>query len=116
MPAPQAGGNEPARPGRWAEQQHATRILSDPVRGDRTVSGMPVRVPRANLIRGSAGGDRGAASGGSGRPGAGPEAKAPATPVPQRSPEAARSLLRGFQRGADRAAQQAPAPGEGADH
>jgi signal transduction histidine kinase len=115
VPAPQAGGNEPARPGRWAEQQHATRILSDPVRGEQTVAGMPVRVPRANLIRGSAGGDRGAASGGSGRPGAGPEAKAPATPVPHRSPEAARSLLSGFQRGADRAAQQAPAPGEGAD-
>jgi signal transduction histidine kinase len=111
VPAQQAGGSGPAPPDSRAEQQHAMQILSDPVRGDRTVAGMPVRVPRANLIRGSAGGGRSDASGSS-RPAAGPQARTPDSPGPKRSPEMARSLLKGFQRGADRAAQRASTPGE----
>ncbi len=119
---PAAAG--PARPAAWAEQRHATQVMSDPVRSDRTVAGMPVRVPRANLIRGSADGGRRADSGGASRPAAGPEAQRPAGPAPrqppagpgpERSPEMARSLLSGFQRGAGRAGPRTPAPGEGAD-
>src|SRR5581483_10121770 len=41
VPAPQPAGRGPARPGSWADQQHAAQIVSDPVRGDRTVAGMP---------------------------------------------------------------------------
>jgi signal transduction histidine kinase len=107
VPAQPAGGRGPARPGSWADQQQAAQIVSDPVRGDRTVAGMPVRVPRANLIRGSAGGG--------GRAGVGPEAQTPAAAVPKRSPEMARSLLSGFQRGAGRPVPRDPGPGEGAD-
>jgi hypothetical protein len=114
-PVQQAGGSGPAQPGSWAEQQHARQILADPVRDDRTIAGMPVRVPRANLIRGSAGGDRWAGRGGPGHPATGPEAQAPGAPDPKRSPEMARSLLSGFQRGADRAGRRPLAPGEGAD-
>jgi signal transduction histidine kinase len=120
--APAAAG--PPRPAAWAEQRHATQVMSDPVRSDRTVAGMPVRVPRANLIRGSAAGGRRADSGDAGRPAAGPEAQRPAGPAPgpqpaapgpERSPEMARSLLSGFQRGAGRAGHRTPAPDEGAD-
>ncbi|MBV9792789.1 MAG: hypothetical protein JO016_02515, partial [Actinobacteria bacterium] len=126
--APRPGGNGFGPPGRWADQQHAAQILTDPVRADRTVAGMPVRVPRANLLRGSADAGQRPASGGPTRPGAGPgtppltapaAARSPQRPPersPERSPEKARSLLSGFQRGAGRAAQRAPAPGEGADH
>jgi hypothetical protein len=114
-PAQQAGASGPARPGSWAEQRHAAQILSDPVRGEGTIAGMPVRVPRANLIRGSAGGGRRADGGTSRHPAVGPRVQPPAAPATKRSPEMARSLLSGFQRGADRAAQRAPAPEEGAD-
>ena len=37
---------------------HAAQIIAEPVHGDRTAAGLPVRVPRANLIAGSAGGHR----------------------------------------------------------
>src|ERR1700761_125067 len=85
-------------PGVWAEGQYAAQIVTDPVRADRTVAGMPVRVPRANLIPGSVGGrpHRDA------RPATGDRATAAATPRPQ-SAEGARSRLAGFQRGARRA-------------
>jgi signal transduction histidine kinase len=115
VPAQQSGGRGPARPGSWADQQYAGQIISDPVRGDRMVAGMPVRVPRANLIPGSAGGGGRAGSGDSSRPAAGPQTQAPAAAVPKRSPEMARSLLSGFQRGAGRAVPRDPRPGEGAD-
>ena len=114
----------PARPAAWAEQRHATQVMSDPVRSDRTVAGMPVRVPRANLIRGSTSACRRAESGDASRPAAGPDAQRPAGPVPEqppaapgpeRSPEMARSLLSGFQRGAGRPGHRTPSPGEGAD-
>jgi len=118
--APQASG--PVRSDSWAEGRHAAQIIADPVRGDRTVAGLPVRVPQANLIRGSAGGGRRADSAVPGRPAETHEAQTPAqTPAagtgPQRSPEMARRLLSGFQRGAHRAEGEGrtPGTGEGAD-
>jgi signal transduction histidine kinase len=91
----------PSAPDGWTSGQQAAQIAANPVRGDRTVAGMPVRVPHANLIPGSAdGGPRGA-----GQPVAsqGPVSSG----LPQRSAETARSRLSGFQRGARRAEDQA---------
>jgi hypothetical protein len=122
--APPAGGGWRAGADGWAEGRHAAQIVAEPVRGDQTAAGLPVRVPRANLIPGSAGGHR--VGGGAtsrppdGRPGdsrpadsrgaqAAPAARAP------RSPELARSRLSGFQRGTRRAKGQTPRAGEGAD-
>ncbi len=112
--APQADGDKPSETDTWAEGRQAAQIIADPVRGDRTVAGMPVRVPRANLLPGSAGAGRHAESGGHSRPAASREAQAP-TALRQRSPEVARSRLSGFQRGARRAEGQTPRTGEGAD-
>jgi len=113
----------------WAEGRHAAQIVADPVRGDHTAAGLPVRVPRANLISGSAGAHR-AGNGATSRPpdgrpgdgrssdsrasaGRGAQA-APAARAP-RSPELARNRLSGFQRGTRRAKGQTPHAGEGAD-
>jgi len=104
---PQAGGGLSGMD-RWAEGRHAAQIIADPVRGDRTAAGLPVRVPRANLIPGSAGGGRWAGNGESGRPAQGKE-------TPERSPEMARSRLGGFQGGIRRAKDEAPSAGEDAD-
>jgi signal transduction histidine kinase len=109
---------------RWAEGKHAAQIVAEPVRGDQTAAGLPVRVPRANLIAGSAGAHR-AGSGATsrppdGRPGDGRPSDsrgaqaAPAARAP-RSPELARNRLSGFQRGTRRAKGQTPHAGEGAD-
>ena len=111
--AAQADGGWRAGAGEWAEGMHAAQIVAEPVRGDRTAAGLPVRVPRANLIAGSVGGHR--AGGGTSRPadGRGTQA-APATRA-SRSPELARNRLSGFQRGTRRAKGQTPRAGEGAD-
>jgi hypothetical protein len=132
--APGSGGSPSAAPPAdagwragddgWAEGKHAAQIVADPVHGDHTHAGLPVRVPRANLIPGSAGGHR-AGSGATSRPpdgrpadsrpadGRGTQA-ASAARAP-RSPELARSRLSGFQRGTRRAKGQKPHAGEGAD-
>jgi hypothetical protein len=90
--------------GGWASGQQAAQMVANPVRGDRTVAGMPVRVPSANLVPGSAdGGQRTASYSAGGYDG---QASASA-PLPQRSAETARSRLSGFQRGARRAEDQA---------
>jgi signal transduction histidine kinase len=94
----------------WAEGRHAAQIIADPVRGDRTVAGMPRRVPHANLLPGSADGGQPAVS----WPADAREGQTPAV-LPQRSPEIARSRLSGFQRGARRADDQTPYAGEGTD-
>jgi signal transduction histidine kinase len=94
----------------WSEGQQAAQIVANPVRGDRTVAGMPVRVPHANLLPGSADGGQRAAS----RPADGYESQPPAA-LPQRSPEMARSRLSGFQRGARRAEDQTSPAGERTD-
>jgi hypothetical protein len=96
-----------------AQQRHAAEIIADPIRGDQTAAGLPVRVPKANLIPGSAGGVR---QGGGPRPAAGYDGPGSGPhPLPQRSPEMARSRLTGFQRGARRAEGQQQRAGEGAD-
>ena len=107
------GGGWRAGAAGWAESKHAAEIVAEPVRGDHTAAGLPVRVPRANLIAGSAGSHR--AGGATGRlaDGRGTQT-APAARAP-RSPEHARSRLSGFQRGTRRAKGQTPRAGEGAD-
>ena len=134
-PAPGSGGSPSAAPPAsggwragaddgWAEGKHAAQIVADPVRGDQTAAGLPVRVPRANLIAGSAGGHR-AGSGATSRPpdgrpadsrpADGRGAQAASAARAPRSPELARSRLSGFQRGTRRAKGQTPHAGEGAD-
>ena len=134
-PAPGSGGSPSAAPPAgggwragaddgWAEGKHAAQIVADPVRGDHTAAGLPVRVPRANLIPGSAGGHR-AGSGATSRPpdgrpadsrpADGRGAQAASAARAPRSPELARSRLSGFQRGTRRAKGQTPHAGEGAD-
>ncbi|HEY1322306.1 MAG TPA: nitrate- and nitrite sensing domain-containing protein [Streptosporangiaceae bacterium] len=111
-----SGGGWQAGADEWAEGRHAARIIAEPVHGDHTAAGLPMRVPKANLIPGSAGGGR--AGGATSRPADGrgtqtaPAARAPRAP---RSPELARNRLSGFQRGTRRAKGQIPRAGEGAD-
>jgi hypothetical protein len=93
--------------GSWADGAQAARIVADPVHGDYTAAGLPMRVPRANLLPGSAHG-RHAAGGVTSRPADGPGAQAPEDARPRRSPEMARSRLSGFQRGVRRAQDQTP--------
>jgi anti-sigma regulatory factor (Ser/Thr protein kinase)/HAMP domain-containing protein len=115
---PPAGGGGLAETDAWAEGRHAAQIIANPVRGDRTAAGLPVRVPRANLIPGSAGGGRQAGSGATGRPAhraESPAAHTHAARRPRQSPETARSRLAGIQRGIRRAKDQTPRAGEGAD-
>ena len=59
----------------WTGGRQAAQIIANPVRGDRMVAGMPVRVPHANLLPGSAGGGQRVAS----RPADGYEAQTPAS-------------------------------------
>jgi hypothetical protein len=134
-PAPGSGGSPSAAPpgsggwrtgaaDGWAEGKHAAQIVADPVRGDHTAAGLPVRVPRANLIPGSAGGHR-AGSGATSRPpdgrpadsrpADGRGAQAASAARAPRSPELARSRLSGFQRGTRRAKGQTLHAEEGAD-
>jgi len=97
----------------WAQGRHAAEIIADPIHGDRTAAGLPVRVPKANLLPGSAG-PVGPGHGGPNGPGGGPQdgpggtirdpqTQTQAQALPRRSPETARSRLGGFQRGARRA-------------
>jgi len=112
--APQTGGGRPAGTYEWAEGRHAAQVIADPVRGGE-VAGLPVRVPQANLIPGSAGRGREADIGATSGPADGHEAQMPAASRPQRSPEMARRRLSGFQRGTRRAEGQTPLAAEGAD-
>jgi signal transduction histidine kinase len=97
-------------PDLWADGQHAAQVIAEPIRGDQTAAGLPVRVPRANLLPGSAGGGRSPGRGGAGRQAGGGVTQAPA--VAQRSPELARNRLSGFQGGIRRAKGDAPGTGE----
>jgi signal transduction histidine kinase len=121
------GGWGAADTGSWnTGGRRPADIVADPVQGDQTSAGLPLRVPKANLIPASAPGARNsggtpgaAAPGGTGLPsrlgGNGNEANSLAAPLPQRSPDMARSRLSGFQRGARRAESQPPRAGEGTD-
>jgi len=111
---PVGSGRLPGTDG-WAEGRHAAQIIADPVRGEHTAAGLPVRVPRANLIPGSAGGGRRAGNGDTGRTGDDAATPTSAGLGPQRSPELARSRLSGFQTGIRRAKDQPPSAGEEAD-
>jgi signal transduction histidine kinase len=110
-----ASNGRPPGPDGWAEGKHAAQIIADPVRGDDTAAGLPVRVPRANLLPGSAGGGRQADGRATSRPADGYQAQTPAAVRLPRSPDLARSRLSGFQRGARRAEGQTPRTAEGAD-
>jgi signal transduction histidine kinase len=137
-PAPQSAGWGSQQSGGWNQNQDAGNdwgpdpspwgpggrrpadIVSDPVQGEQTSAGLPMRVPKANLIPGSAPGGRGGGPGGgmaasSMGAGGGNESQPMSAPLPQRSPEQARSRLSGFQRGARRAESQPPRAGEGTD-
>jgi len=110
--APVTGGWRAAAD-EWAEGLHAAQIIAEPVRGDHTAAGLPVRVPRANLIAGSAGSHR--AGGATSRPADGRGSQtSPAARAP-RSAELARNRLSGFQRGTRRAKGQTSRAGEEAD-
>jgi hypothetical protein len=118
---PQAGDAQAGTEG-WATGKHAAQIIANPVHGDQTAAGLPVRIPRANLLPGSAGGGRRSGTGAGGRPGDGHETRTPGAPQPQRSPDKARSRLSGFQHGTRRAKAaegttgvQTPRSEEGAD-
>jgi signal transduction histidine kinase len=105
---PQAAGSGMAATGSWAGGLQAAQIISNPVRGDRMVAGMPVRVPHANLLPGSVDGAQRSVDGAlrdAGRPA---DRHGGQATLPQRSPELARSRLSGFQRGARRAEGQTP--------
>jgi signal transduction histidine kinase len=131
-PAPQAGWGRQPPPG-WAQEpdtdwgpgadawasggRRPADVIADPVQGEQTAAGLPMRVPKANLIPGSAPGGRGGGPGGDGAVASnmGAGAGSQPAPLPQRSPEQARSRLSGFQRGARRAESQPPRAGEGTD-
>jgi signal transduction histidine kinase len=108
-------GTGPSAAGGWAQGKHAAQIIADPVRGDQTAAGLPVRIPRANLLPGSAGGGQRAGSGATSRPEGSREGQTTAAARPPRSPELARNRLSGFQRGGQRGKAQAPRAGEEAD-
>jgi len=112
--ASQTGGGRPAGTYAWAEGRHAAQIIADPVRGGE-VGGLPVRVPQANLIPGSAGRGRQADIGVTSRPADDHEARTPPASRPQRSPEMARRRLSGFQHGTRRAEGQTPPTAKEAD-
>jgi signal transduction histidine kinase len=111
---PQAGGGKRFETDGWALGKHAAQIVADPVRGDSTAAGLPLRVPQANLIPGSMAGERRAGDTG-GHPAPALGAPMPTTPRAPRSADSARNRLSGFQRGVRRAKGQTPRAGEGAD-
>jgi hypothetical protein len=108
-------GEAPLGTDGWAESQQAAQIIADPVHGDTTAAGLPMRVPRANLLPGSAGGAHRAGGNAARRQPGSHETQAPAAPRAQRSPELARNRLSGFQRGIRRAKSQTPRADQGAD-
>jgi histidine kinase/DNA gyrase B/HSP90-like ATPase len=91
-----------------ADSRQAAQIVAYPVRGDDTPAGLPRRVPLANLLPGSAGGGRHAATAGTRRRADSADAQAAAVARPRRSPEMARKRLSGFQSGSRRAEGQSP--------
>jgi hypothetical protein len=105
----QPGGGRTFGPDQWAAGRQAAGIGADPIRGEQTHAGLPMRIPQANLIPGPA------ADGRTGSPADAPGAALGTAPRPKRSPEMARSRLSGFQRGARRARGGNLTAGEGAD-
>jgi hypothetical protein len=93
------------------------QAVADPVHGDQTASGLPLRVPLANLIPGSMDATRQAGNGTPGHQADGRETPPPTQGWQPRTPEIARSRLSGFQRGVRRGKSQQTTPrvGEGSD-
>jgi signal transduction histidine kinase len=118
------GGQDGAFAPGWGAGADPAAAFSEPSSSEQTASGLPVRVPRANMPPGTGGGGeagvtdsqaavpRRAAGKGHGSANGGHA-------LPRRSPEQARSRLAGFQRGTRRAegqggsSGQAPRAGEG---
>jgi hypothetical protein len=111
------GSARPAgQPGFGTRFPAAAQAMADPVYGDQTSSGLPMRVPLANLMPGSIDNPRQAGS----TPGFQAdrrETQPSAHGLPQRTPDIARSRLSGFQRGVRRGKSQTTTPraGEGSD-
>jgi hypothetical protein len=108
---------EPAeQPGGGAFFSTAAQVAVAPARGNPTSSGLPLRVPQANLFPGAMDGTRQAETF---APDYGPDRSEAQTPTqswpPQRSPDIARSRLSGFQSGVRRGKSQTPRAGEGSD-
>ena len=115
---PAMGGSLGSGTDSWGITRNPGELAADPVHGEETSAGLPMRVPKANLIPGSAAGAQPAGAGSgrtAARPGSTQESQTLSAPLPQRSPELARSRLSGFQRGARRAEGQTPRAGEGTD-
>jgi signal transduction histidine kinase len=123
---PDTGGRDIGQAaGWWREQADGT-----PAHGERSVAGLPTRIPQANLFPGSAGahtaggsssgapltGYTGPASDGPARDGRDSEPLAfPAAAPPHRSAERARSRLSAFQLGSRDAQDSSPSAGEEAN-
>jgi len=99
----------------WEQQRRAAEIIAAPIRGSQTPAGLPVRVPQANLIPGSAGRSRPAEANGAAALSHAARGYEAPDPLPQQSAELARSRLSGFQRGARRAESQQQYGGERTD-
>jgi hypothetical protein len=114
----QAGSMLSAASGAGESLSDAGAAYAERANGDQSTAGLPLRVPKAG--RGPGGGPPdGQAAGLPGRTPGVPAAAPGGNPLPQRSPDQARSRLAGFQRGTRRAEGQggsggkAPQSGEG---
>jgi signal transduction histidine kinase len=99
LTAPQRGGQGPqaqaaapqAAQASWTspadEGWRAAQVVAEPAAGDTTQAGLPKRVPRANLVPGSVGGN------------GGPSSHEAEVEAPARSADAARSRMASYQRG-----------------
>ena len=104
------------RPGDGAFFPVVGQAVDAPVLGSQTRNGLPVRVPRANLLPGSVDGARQPDTVAPGYQADRREARTPTQSwQPQRSPDIARSRLSGFQSGVRRGQSQTPRAGEGSD-
>jgi len=109
-PGNAAGSGGPESVGWGSDGRRPVDIVAEPVLGETTLAGLPVRVPRANLIPGSAPGGHGAYRDAGDRQDSSNETQPTlSAPLPQRSPDLVRRQLSGFQRGARRAESQIPA-------
>jgi signal transduction histidine kinase len=128
---PVGGGSEPAAGSAtgavtqpWTSPAddgfRAAQAAASPTAGDTTPAGLPRRIPNANLVPGSIGGQGGPggqgapggqggiADSGSGADAAGAEGQWPAPPAGRRAPEEARSRMAGLQRGSREGRAAAP--------
>ncbi len=97
----------------------AAASYAERANGEQSTAGLPVRVPKAARGPG-AGPPEGQGAGLAARTQGSPVAGRGGNPLPQRSPDDARSRLAGFQRGTRRAEGQvgggkSPQPGEGTE-